>query len=163
MSVFPEASLERRIERILTTHSGGVPVRQECRCGEAPGHLTLAEHQAEMLVAELDITEEWSHDVAGPEWMQYCRWVTATTSYPGPKRIAARNSTARSPRIANLPPADPRLTTTGVIEGAKNSPECFKCEEPITEFSEVRIVTVRVDGEAMNVWVHAEHANPDPT
>lgn len=55
-----------------------------------------------------------------------------------------------------------------LIEDARNSPECFKCREPITEFSEVRIVTVRVDGEPKNVWAHAAHAKPnrsshDPT
>lgn len=89
MSISPEHSIELRLEQILTQHSAGVKVRQECRCGNAPGHLTLAEHQAEMIVAELGITEEWSSDVAGPQWMQYCRWVTETVNHPGPKRIAA--------------------------------------------------------------------------
>jgi len=48
-----------------------------------------------------------------------------------------------------------------LIEEARSSPECFKCHEPITEFSEVRIVTVRVDGDPLNVWVHADHVNPE--
>ena len=47
------------------------------------------------------------------------------------------------------------------LEAARNSPECFKCQEPITEFNEVRVVTVRVDGERKDVWVHAAHAAPD--
>lgn len=47
-----------------------------------------------------------------------------------------------------------------LIEVAKNDPECFKCHESITELDEVRIVTVRVDGEPVNVWVHADHARP---
>lgn len=47
-----------------------------------------------------------------------------------------------------------------LIEAAKSSPECFKCHEPITEFSEVRIVRVRVDGKPIDVWVHADHAGP---
>lgn len=47
-----------------------------------------------------------------------------------------------------------------LIEDAKNAPECFKCREPITEFEDVRIVIIRVDGEPRNVWVHAEHAKP---
>lgn len=47
------------------------------------------------------------------------------------------------------------------LEAARNSPECFKCREPIAEFSEVRVVTVRVDGERRDVWVHADHAKPD--
>ncbi|MEE3066597.1 MAG: hypothetical protein VYA67_22090 [Actinomycetota bacterium] len=46
------------------------------------------------------------------------------------------------------------------LEAARNDPECFKCHEPITEFSEVRVITVRVDGEPRNVWVHAAHAQP---
>lgn len=48
-----------------------------------------------------------------------------------------------------------------LLEEAKNGPECFKCREPITEFSQVRVVTVRVDGEPRDVWVHADHAKPD--
>lgn len=47
------------------------------------------------------------------------------------------------------------------LEAARNCPECFKCQEPITEFNEVRVVTVRVDGEPRNVWVHADHAKRD--
>lgn len=47
------------------------------------------------------------------------------------------------------------------IEAARSSPECFKCREPITESSEVRVVTVRVDGNRIDVWVHAGHAKPD--
>lgn len=47
------------------------------------------------------------------------------------------------------------------LEAARNGPECFKCGEPITEFNEVRVVTVRVDGEPKDVWVHAAHAKPD--
>lgn len=47
------------------------------------------------------------------------------------------------------------------LEAARNNPECFKCREPITEFNEVRVVTVRIDGEARDVWVHAAHAAPD--
>jgi len=47
------------------------------------------------------------------------------------------------------------------LDEARSGPECFKCQEPITEFNEVRVVTVRVDGEPISVWVHAAHANPD--
>lgn len=47
------------------------------------------------------------------------------------------------------------------LEEARNAPECFKCRDPITEFNEVRVVTVRVDGEPRDVWVHADHAPPD--
>lgn len=46
------------------------------------------------------------------------------------------------------------------LEAARNSPECFKCRKPITEFDEVRVVTVRVDDKPINVWVHADHAKP---
>lgn len=42
-----------------------------------------------------------------------------------------------------------------LIEDAKNDPECYKCRRPITELSDARIVTVRVDGNPMDVWVHA--------
>jgi len=50
-----------------------------------------------------------------------------------------------------------------ILEAAKNSPECFKCRKPITEFKEVRIVTVRnhEDKESKDVWVHAAHADPN--
>lgn len=47
-----------------------------------------------------------------------------------------------------------------LIEDARSGPECFKCGEPITEFSEVRVVTVRVDGKPREVWAHAAHAEP---
>lgn len=47
------------------------------------------------------------------------------------------------------------------LEAARNNPECFKCREPITEFSEVRVVTVRVGDEARDVWVHATHATSE--
>jgi hypothetical protein len=46
------------------------------------------------------------------------------------------------------------------LEAARNGPECFKCQKPITEVDEVRVVTVRVDGERKDVWVHAGHAKP---
>lgn len=46
------------------------------------------------------------------------------------------------------------------LEAAKNGPECFKCRQPITDFNEVRVVTVRIDGEPRDVWVHADHAKP---
>jgi hypothetical protein len=48
-----------------------------------------------------------------------------------------------------------------LLEAAKSDPECFKCQEPITEFNEVRVITVWVDGERMDVWAHADHAKPD--
>lgn len=48
-----------------------------------------------------------------------------------------------------------------VINEAKSSPECFKCGRPITELAEVRIVTVRVDGERKDVWMDADCAKPD--
>lgn len=47
-----------------------------------------------------------------------------------------------------------------VIAEAMNGPECFKCQEPITDFREVRIVTVRIDDKPVNVWVHDAHAKP---
>ena len=47
-----------------------------------------------------------------------------------------------------------------IITEARNGPECFKCEKPITEFGEVRIVTVWIDGERKDVWAHAAHAKP---
>ena len=43
------------------------------------------------------------------------------------------------------------------LEEARNGPECFKCREPITEFNEVRVVTVRIDGKPKDVWMHASH------
>lgn len=46
------------------------------------------------------------------------------------------------------------------LEAASNGPECFKCREPITAFNEVRVITVRIDGEPKSVWVHADHAKP---
>lgn len=46
------------------------------------------------------------------------------------------------------------------IQAAQNDPECFKCHEPITDFREVRIVTVRIDDKPVDVWVHADHAKP---
>lgn len=49
-----------------------------------------------------------------------------------------------------------------LIEVARSNPECFKCGEPIADLSDVRIVTVRVDGKPRNVWVHAAHAQPTP-
>jgi len=42
-----------------------------------------------------------------------------------------------------------------------NGPECFKCHEPIADFREVRIVTVRIDDKPASVWMHANHANPE--
>lgn len=54
MSVFPEGSVERQLEEVLHVHAAGLKVRQECRCGAAPGHLTLAEHQAEMVAEALN-------------------------------------------------------------------------------------------------------------
>lgn len=50
-----------------------------------------------------------------------------------------------------------------LIKAAKDNPECFKCHEPITEFGEVRIVTVWADGVRRDVWVHASHAGQDST
>lgn len=47
-----------------------------------------------------------------------------------------------------------------VIEAARAQPECFKCREPITELEDVRIITVRVDGEPIQVWAHAAHSTP---
>lgn len=47
-----------------------------------------------------------------------------------------------------------------LLEAARNAPECFKCREPITDFNEVRIVTIRVLNETKDVWVHAAHADP---
>lgn len=44
---------------------------------------------ADDLVSELGLKQEWSDDLAGPEWCRYSRWVTETTSHPGPKRLAA--------------------------------------------------------------------------
>lgn len=57
--------------------------------------------------------------------------------------------------------ADPYKRVDQFLEAARDCPECFKCHEPITEFNEVRVVTVRIDGEPRNVWVHADHAKPD--
>lgn len=50
--------------------------------------------------------------------------------------------------------------TEQLIEVAKDNPECFKCGGPITELAEVRIITVRVEGEPCDVWAHADHAAP---
>ena len=47
-----------------------------------------------------------------------------------------------------------------LIEAARSNPKCFKCHEPITDFNEVRIITVRVLNEPRDVWVHAAHADP---
>lgn len=47
-----------------------------------------------------------------------------------------------------------------VIEAAENSPECFKCQKPITDLTEVRIVTVRIDRKPVSVWVHSAHSKP---
>lgn len=52
------------------------------------------------------------------------------------------------------------MSVEQLIAEAQNNPECFKCREPIKEFSEVRVVTVRVNDEARDVWVHAAHAAP---
>lgn len=50
-----------------------------------------------------------------------------------------------------------------IVEEAENSPECFKCRQPITDPTEVRIVTVRVDRKPVSVWVHAAHSKPGQT
>lgn len=42
-------------------------------------------------------------------------------------------------------------------EQMNERPECFECHEPILEFNDLRIVTIRVDGKPRNVWVHADH------
>lgn len=41
------------------------------------------------VISALGLTEEWSDDVAGPDWQRYRRLVTPPVAYPGPKRIAA--------------------------------------------------------------------------
>jgi hypothetical protein len=47
-----------------------------------------------------------------------------------------------------------------LIEAAKHGPKCFRCGELITEFDQVRIVTVRVNDEPLPVWMHADRAKP---
>lgn len=47
-----------------------------------------------------------------------------------------------------------------IIEAASNNPECFKCRNPITDLDQVRIITVRIEDEPVEVWVHADHAKP---
>lgn len=50
--------------------------------------------------------------------------------------------------IADTPEEGAELTALSLLfMAAQSSPECFKCGEPITRFSDVRIITVRVDGE----------------
>ena len=50
-----------------------------------------------------------------------------------------------------------------LVEDANNDPECIKCQKPITELDQVRIVIVRIDGEPVSAWVHAKHSKPgDP-
>ncbi|WP_141659135.1 hypothetical protein [Mycobacterium europaeum] len=48
-----------------------------------------------------------------------------------------------------------------IIDAANDDPECFKCGEPITDLNDVRIITVRVEGDPVEVWCHADHASPD--
>lgn len=43
----------------------------------------------EAIVDGLGLTQEWSDDIAGPDWQRYSRWVTETTAHPGPSRLAA--------------------------------------------------------------------------
>jgi hypothetical protein len=47
-----------------------------------------------------------------------------------------------------------------LIAEARDSPKCFKCGESITQFNEVRIVAVRVDGKPVSKWAHAVCAKP---
>lgn len=44
-----------------------------------------------------------------------------------------------------------------VIAEAMNGPECFKCNEPITDFREVRIVTVRIADKPASVSRSRQH------
>ncbi len=41
-------------------------------------------------------------------------------------------------------------------------PTCFKCHSPIA-FDDIRIITVRQDGEPMSVYCCRQHARPDDT
>lgn len=79
---------------VLATH--------ECTYGEDGGFCcTAAEcdwtgqggdfytHVAQVLTAELKLTDEWSDDIAGPDWGRHHRWVTPRTFYPGPGRLAS--------------------------------------------------------------------------
>lgn len=72
MSIFPEGTIEQRLEAILTEHRPGERIRQECRCGNHPGHLLLSEHQAEMVVAELGLHRSELRTFAG----QFAHWQT---------------------------------------------------------------------------------------
>jgi len=55
---------------------------------------------------------------------------------------------------------DPFRGVEQIIADANNDPECIKCQRPITELDQVRIVTVRIDDKPINVWVHAAHSKP---
>jgi hypothetical protein len=50
---------------------------------------TKADRLAELLVTELGLHQEWSDDIAGPDWARYSRWVTKTVRNSGPSRLAA--------------------------------------------------------------------------
>lgn len=63
-------------------------------------------------------------------------------------------------QVGRLRVADAMSGVGQLIAEAMNGPECFKCHEPITDFREVRIVTVRIDDKPVNVWVHDAHAKP---
>lgn len=49
----------------------------------------VAHHFAEVVLRALGLAEEWSDDIAGPDWCRYRRLVTEPEAHPGPRRIAA--------------------------------------------------------------------------
>lgn len=53
----PDRPILERIAKVLSRHRAS-EIRQVCICGQAPGYLTLGEHQADELVRELGLSQE---------------------------------------------------------------------------------------------------------
>lgn len=52
-------------------------------------YLVYEQADTDALLSALGLEQEWTDDVAGPDWQRYSRWVSKTTKHPGLKRVAA--------------------------------------------------------------------------